>query len=81
MRKPPGLHVKQGLRRRSYGSSGSPSSIWSPCRSTGHFLLLVFDDCESSLTILSLVHLVFIMGSSPLDMSLKRVSAMDYNSF
>ena len=55
--------------------------IWSPCRSTGHFLLLVFDDCESSLTILSLVHLVFIMGSSPLDMSLKRVSAMDYNSF
>ena len=26
MRKPPGLHVKQGLRRRSYGSSGSPSS-------------------------------------------------------
>ena len=55
--------------------------IWSPCRSTGHFLLLVFDDGESSLTILSLVHLVFIMGSSPLDMSLKRVSAMDYNSF
>ena len=57
------------------------NTIWSPCRSTGHFLLLVFDDCESSLTILSLVHLVFIMGSSPLDMSLKRVSAMDYNSF
>ena len=55
--------------------------IWSPCRTTGHFLLLVFDDCESSLTILSLVRLVFIMGSSPLDMSLKRVSAMDYNSF
>ena len=55
--------------------------IWSSCRSTGHFLLLVFDDFESSLTILSLVHLVFIMGSSPLDMSLKRVSAMDYNSF
>ena len=55
--------------------------LWSPCRSTGHFLLLVFDDFESSLTILSLVHLVFIMGSSPLDMSLKRVSAMDYNSF
>ena len=55
--------------------------IWSPCRSTGHFLLLVFDDFESSLTILSLVHLVFIMGSSPLDMSLKRVSAMDYISF
>ena len=53
----------------------------SPCRSTGHFLLLVFDDCESSLTILSLMRLVFIMGSSPLDMSLKRVSAMDYNSF
>ena len=26
MRKPPGLHVKQGPRRRSYGSSGSPSS-------------------------------------------------------
>ena len=45
------------------------------------FLLLVFDDFESSLTILSLVHLVFIMGSDPLDMSLKRVSAMDYNSF
>ena len=44
-----------------------------------HFLLLVFDDFESSLTILSLVHLVFIMGSSPLDMSLKRVLAMDYN--
>ena len=71
------------------GSMGSYSgiqchvkgSIWSPCRTTGHFLLLVFDDCESSLTILSLVHLVFIMGSSPLDMSLKRVSAMDYNSF
>ena len=55
--------------------------IWSPCRTTGHFLLLVFDDFESSLTILSLVHLVFIMGSSPLDMLLKRVSAMDYNSF
>ena len=55
--------------------------IWSPCRTTGHFLLLVFDDFESSLTILSLVHLVFIMGSSPLDMSLKRVLAMDYNSF
>ena len=50
-------------------------------RTTGHFLLLVFDDFESSLTILSLVHLVFIMGSSPLDMSLKRVSAMDYNNF
>ena len=29
MRKPPGLHVKQGLRRRSYGSSGSPSSLYS----------------------------------------------------
>ena len=57
------------------------NKIWSPCRTTGHFLLLVFDDFESSLTILSLVHLVFIMGSSPLDMSLKRVSAMDYNSF
>ena len=28
--------------------------------------MLVFDDFESSLTILSLVHLVFIMGSSPL---------------
>ena len=55
--------------------------IWSPCRTTGHFLLLVFDDFESSLTILNLVHLVFIMGSSPLDMSLKRVLAMDYNSF
>ena len=27
------------------------------------------------------MHLVFIMGSSPLDMSLKRVLAMDYNSF
>ena len=50
--------------------------IWSPCRTTGHFLLLVFDDFESSLTILSFVHLVFIMGSSPLDVSLKRVSAM-----
>ena len=57
------------------------ASIWSLCRTTGHFLLLVFDDFESSLTILSLVDLVFIMGSSPLDMSLKRVSAMDYNSF
>ena len=56
-------------------------TIWSPCRTTGHFLLLVFDDFESSLTILSLGHLVYIMGSSPLDMSLKRVSAMDYNSF
>ena len=55
--------------------------IWSPCRTTGHFFLLVFDDFESSLTTLSLVHLVFIMGSSPLDMSLKRVSAMDDNSF
>ena len=57
--------------------------LWlrSLCRTTGHFLLLVFDVFESSLTILSLVHLVFIMGSSPLDMSLKRVSAMDYNSF
>ena len=55
--------------------------MWSLCRTTGHFLLLVFDDFESSLTILGLVHLVFIMGSSPLDMSLKRVSAMDYNSF
>ena len=29
MRKPPGLHVKQGPRRRSYGSSGSPSSLYS----------------------------------------------------
>ena len=60
-----------------------PFFTWTtaPCRTTGHFLLLVFDDFESSLTILSLVHLVFIMGSSPLDMSLKRVSAMDYNSF
>ena len=55
--------------------------IWSPCRTTGHFLLLVFDDFALSRTILSLVHLVFIMGSAPLDMSLKRVSAMDYNSF
>ena len=60
---------------------GGTTVIWSPCRTTGHFLLLVFDDCESSLTILSLVRLVFIMGSYPLDMSLKRVSAMDYNSF
>ena len=40
-------------------------NIWSPCRTTGHFLLLDFDDFESSLTILSLVHLVFIKGSSP----------------
>ena len=45
---------------------------------SGHFLLLIFDDFESSLTILSLMHLVFIMGRSPLDMSLKRVSAMGY---
>ena len=62
-------------------SSTTRFQIWSPCRTTGHFLLLVFDDFASSLTILSLVHLVFIMGSAPLDMSLKRVSAMDYNSF
>jgi hypothetical protein len=61
--------------------SGVHISFKSPCRSTGHFLLLIFDDFESSLTILSLMHLVFIMGRSPLDMSLKRVSAMDYNSF
>ena len=71
------LNVSQVLLLSNIGNI----NIRSPCRTTGHFLLLVFDDFESSLTTLSLVHLVFIMGSSPLDMSLKRVSAMDDNSF
>ena len=69
------------LFKQLYNMPKMKNKIRSPCRTTGHFLLLVFDDFESSLTILSLVHLVFIMGSSPLDMSLKRVLAMDYNSF
>ena len=38
---------------------------------------------KSSLTILSLVHLVFIMGSSPLEFGyvIERVSAMGSNMF
>ena len=53
MRKPPGLHVKQGLRRRSYGSSGSPSSLYS-----------IFVRCVSVCVVL--VCVVCIYGESKL---------------